>query len=120
VSAYDHGGYAWTNDQSSVLYTPSLTYSYGSSCQDETVDIEAGKVDATAGHYFLWYDALSPTQSAAHTTAYGSTSSYCKVEGWTASDGGTEVRSQCYSADGTPENSRYIGTYATSLVRDPC
>jgi Dual-action HEIGH metallo-peptidase len=120
VSAFDYGGYAWANDQTNALYTPSLTYSYGSECQNEVVDIEAGKIDATPGHYFLWYDALSPTSSAVHVTAYGTTSSYCKVQGWSASDGGTEVRSQCYAADGTAENSRYVGTYATSLVRDPC
>lgn len=120
VSAYDYGAYAWANDQTSGAYTPSLTYSYGSSCQDELAAMEAGKIDATPGHYFLRYDSLSATQSAVHITAYGSSSSYCKVEGWSAVDGGAEVRTQCYAADGTPQDNRYVGTYATSLVRDPC
>jgi hypothetical protein len=120
VSAHDYGAYAWANDSTSASYTPSLAYSYGSSCQDELAAIEGGKVDATPGRYFLRYDTLSATQSAAHSTAYGSSSSYCKVEGWSAASGGAEVRTRCFASDGTPQDNRYVGTYATSLVRDPC
>jgi hypothetical protein len=127
VSVFDYGAFAWANNATSPLYTPSPVYSYNSGdidgwpgCIGWLGAIEGGKFPDFDGHYFLRYQFLSPMSSAAHSTAYGSTSSYCKVEGWGSSADGAEVRTQCYRADGVKQNSQYVGTYATSLQRGPC
>jgi hypothetical protein len=127
VSVHDYGAYAWASSATSPLYTPPAFYAYNSGdiagwpgCVGWLGDISAGKFPDFDGHYFLRYQFLSPFNSAAHSTAYGSSSSYCKVEGWGSSADGAEVRTQCYRADGVKQNSQYVGTYATSLSRGPC
>ncbi len=127
VSAYDQGGYAWASDPASPLYTPPAPWAYNSGiidgwpgCAGWLGTIEAGKVGATAGRYFMRYEWLSPTGSAPHSTAYGAGASYCKLEGWFAWGSGAEVMTQCYAADGTKQDSTYVNTYATRYGRGPC
>jgi hypothetical protein len=127
VSAYDEGGYAWASNITSPSYTPSPTYAYNSGdiagwpgCGGWLGSIEAGKVGAIAGRYFLRYEWLSPTGSAPHATAYGASSAYCKLEGWFSWTTGVEVQTACYSADGTRQDNQYVGTYATRYTRGPC
>jgi hypothetical protein len=128
VSVYDEGGYAWANDPTSASYAPSATYAYDSGdiagwpgCVGYLGTVTAGKISPTSpGRYFMRHQYLPPVNSAAHSTAYGSGSGYCKVEGWSSSGDGAEIRTRCYGADGTPQDSQYIGTYATSLTRGPC
>jgi hypothetical protein len=127
VGAFDYGAYAWANNATATSYTPSTTYSYNSGringwpgCVGFLGTVVAGKASTNPGHYFLRYQYLTPFNSAAHSTAYGSDASYCKVEGWGSSGDAAQVQTQCYSAGGAKQNSLYIGTYATSLVRGPC
>jgi hypothetical protein len=128
VSVFDYGGYAWAHDPTSPGYTLGPPYSYDSGyidgwpgCVGWGGTITGGKIGADTGHYFLRYQNLSPTHSAAHATSYGASPSYCKIEGWfTAPDGGTEVRARCFGASGEELDSQYVGTYASSLLRGPC
>jgi Dual-action HEIGH metallo-peptidase len=127
VGVHDYGAYAWASNSTATSYTPSTTYSYNSGringwpgCVGYLGTIVGGKVDANPGHYFLRYQYLTPFNSAAHSTAYGSDSSYCKVESWYGVGDAAQVQTQCYSANGAKQNSLYVGTYATSFVRGPC
>lgn len=128
VSVFDYGAYAWANNPTAAVYTPSTTYSYNSGfingwpgCAGWLGAIEGGKASMDAGSYYLWYENLSSIGSAVHTTAYGTGSNYCKVTGWfTPARGGTQAQSQCYDAAGNKANSPYVGTYATKFVRGPC
>jgi hypothetical protein len=128
VSVFDYGAYAWAHNPTASVYTPSTTYSYNSGyingwpgCVGWLGAIEGGKASVDPGSYYLWYENLSATGSAVHSTAYGTGSAYCKVQNWfSPARGGTQAQTQCYAADGTKVNTTYVGTYATRLFRGPC
>jgi hypothetical protein len=97
--------FAWANNSFAASYTPSPTYQDYASCTypDNEQTCVAGSDDTagrtSTGKYWVRYPGAILGPTSALVTAYGSSSNYCKPEGWSGSASAT-VNVGCYDSAG--------------------
>jgi hypothetical protein len=104
--------FAWFDQATSASFTPDSFYQSGFVGGDGGAigSITAGR--NAKGSYFLRIPTLTPTQSTAMISGYGSGSEYCKVVGWFGSGSGTEVDVACFDRSGRAADARFVASYA--------
>lgn len=112
-----YAAYAWANNATAASYTPDPWYSDTASEALSGVSESAARPQAArfgTGDYAVSYPFMpSGNTTIAHATAYGSTSTYCKVRSWGGTPGGsgTTVLVRCFNASGMAVDTRYVQRY---------
>lgn len=114
------GAFAWANNPTAAVYTPSTLYSDTSSedipgITEPQARPQGGKVaGAGAGAYFIDYPYMPALdKTTANVTAVSPIGSYCKLSSWSAAGVGTQVRTKCFSKTGVPTDTEYSQRYTT-------
>ncbi len=104
--------YVWANDSTSSSYTPSAPYQYNSTGGTNTATRQG------TGQYTVNLPGLGGSNGTVLVTAYGSTSSYCKVVRWARNAFASSIMQvfvNCFTADGVPADSQYTMSYTNRL-----
>jgi hypothetical protein len=113
---YNWGAYAWANDSTSATYTPATFYSATSSEGlagiSEPQARPQGGTTSTGVHFVNYPYMPASNKTIAHSVAYGTTSSYCKVGSWTAGGTGVTVTTRCFTSAGAVQGNQYVNRYS--------
>jgi len=93
-------GFVWADQPSAASYAPNSSYAYNDSGTAPHI------TRSGTGQYqvaFPGLSALYATSGNVQVTAYGGTSNYCKVAGWS----GDTVSVACFNTAGNPVDSEY-------------
>ena len=109
--------YAWAEQPTAANYAPYSTYQRNfRTC---TAMSPVGMRRNSTGSYSATIPGLSVLGSHAKVTAYGSGPESCKVRGWLAVNGGTQVDVLCHGPSGQPVDTVFVLVYS-SLDAVPC
>jgi hypothetical protein len=111
----------WSQGPSTACVTANKAFDFNSAttgrfAASDSLCQEAADVNGTpaTGVYRISHNFLSATHSIARVTAYGSSSSYCKLQQPWGTEGATLfVRTRCFNAAGNSANSAYVENYIT-------
>jgi hypothetical protein len=109
-------GYAFANDPSSPLYTPTASkrmIQIDGTAIDDTIQIQNPGTGDHVGKYDVFYNSspsLNGLGSVPLVTSVGSAGEYCKIESWGAS---AVVNLRCRNRLGTPLDVKFASAYVT-------
>lgn len=105
VAGATYGAYLWADNPWSATSTPSPEYQWNSS------GTLASMTRYSAGSYDVTLPGQSVAGGSVQVTAYGGGSEHCKVGWWWLNGSDTVIRVHCFSASGTPADSRFTLNY---------
>jgi hypothetical protein len=94
--------WVWADDTTgATFFTPNLSWQWNSTGANNTVSRTA------TGRYTVTFPGQTLSAGNIQVTAYGSSSAYCKVVGWS----GTVADVACYTTSGSPTNTQFTAAF---------